>query len=86
MNFEEYGINPADITPGVPRNPFNQDAADILATFKPAVVSFHFGLPEPAPVEQVKSWGAIVLSSATTVAEAIWLEENGADAIIAQGA
>src|SRR5207244_10062362 len=34
----------------------------------------------------VKAAGAIVMSSATTVKEAIWLEENGADVIIAQGA
>jgi nitronate monooxygenase len=36
-------------------------------------------------VASVKAWGAKVLSSATTVAEAQWLEAHGADAIIAQG-
>jgi nitronate monooxygenase len=49
------------------------------------VVSFHFGLPAPALVQRVKAWGARVLSSATTVEEALWLEAHGADAIIAQG-
>ena len=34
---------------------------------------------------RVKSWGAKVLSSATTVDEALWLEAHGVDAVIAQG-
>jgi len=48
-------------------------------------VSFHFGLPEPRLLEAVRAWGARVLSSATTVAEALWLERQGVDAVIAQG-
>ena len=52
---------------------------------RPPVVSFHFGLP-PAPLlEAVKATGAMVLSSATCVDEARWLEAHGADGIIAQG-
>jgi nitronate monooxygenase len=57
----------------------------VLAEFQPPVVSFHFGLPEPSLVARVKEMGAIILASATTVAEARWLEERGVDAIIAQG-
>src|SRR5260370_17442614 len=53
---------------------------------KPDVVSFHFGLPEKALVERVKTAGSLVISSATTVKEARWLEDHDADAIIAQGA
>ena len=49
------------------------------------MVSFHFGLPAPELLARVRSWGAKVLSSATTVDEARWLEAHGADAIIAQG-
>src|SRR5437588_13023853 len=52
----------------------------------PEVVSFHFGLPHQALGKRVKAPGCIVMSSATIVKEAIWLEENGADVIIAQGA
>jgi nitronate monooxygenase len=48
-------------------------------------VSFHFGLPATDLLERVKSWGATVLASATTVKEAQWLESHGADGIIAQG-
>ena len=57
----------------------------MLSVFKPAVVSFHFGLPAPELLARVRSWGAKVLSSATTVEEALWLEAHGADAVIAQG-
>ena len=57
----------------------------MVAEFRPAVVSFHFGLPAPELLAQVKAAGAKVLASATTVAEAVWLAQHGADAIIAQG-
>jgi len=58
----------------------------LVEELKPEVVSFHFVLPEQALLERVKAAGCIVMSSATIVKEAIWLEENGADVIIAQGA
>lgn len=57
----------------------------MLAEFRPAVVSFHFGLPSPELLDLVRAWGAKVVSSATTVAEAVWLEAQGVDAVIAQG-
>ncbi len=59
---------------------------ELVEELKPEVVSFHFGLPDPALLGRVKAAGAVVMSSATTVKEAIWLEENGADVVIAQGA
>src|SRR5438445_17862 len=59
---------------------------ELVEELKPEVVSFHFGLPDQALLKRVKAAGCIVISSATIVKEAIWLEENGADAIIAQGA
>lgn len=83
--YTEFGVDPASIPSGPGRQPFNEESAAIVETFRPAVVSFHFGLPEPELVERVKRAGAKVLSSATTVEEALWLEQNGADAIIAQG-
>jgi nitronate monooxygenase len=84
--YEEYGIIPANIDPrGPARTPFNDGAADLLEEFKPAVVSFHFGLPSDSLLTRVKSMGAKILASATTVEEARWLERRGADAIIAQG-
>jgi len=83
--FAEYGIDAASISVGPRRSPFNAEAADALADFKPAVVSFHFGLPAADLLARVRAWGAKVLSSATTVDEARWLEARGVDAIIAQG-
>jgi nitronate monooxygenase len=82
--LEEYEIVLGDAsTPS--RTPFNAAAADVLEAFKPAVVSFHFGLPAADLVKRVKGWGSKVLASATTVEEALWLSRSGADAIIAQG-
>jgi len=83
--YKEFGIDAATIPTGAGRAPFTAEAADVLAEFKPAVVSFHFGLPSAALLARVKTWGAKVLSSATTVEEARWLEEHGVDAVIAQG-
>lgn len=83
--FQEFGIDPQTIPEGPGRAPFSQEMADLIEPFRPAVVSFHFGLPEPDLLRQVKGWGARVLASATTVEEARWLEAHGADAVIAQG-
>ncbi len=83
--YREYGVDAAAIPAGPGRAPFNADYADALAEFRPAAVSFHFGLPAPELIARVKSWGAKVISSATTVDEARWLEAHGVDAIIAQG-
>jgi nitronate monooxygenase len=60
--------------------------AEVIEEAKPAVVSFHFGLPHESLLARVKHTGAKIYSSATTVAEARWLEDRGVDAIIAQGA
>jgi nitronate monooxygenase len=82
--YREYGLDtPTAAGPG--RNPFDAAIADLLSANPVPVVSFHFGLP-PAPLlERVRGTGAKILASATTVAEARWLEDNGADVVIAQG-
>lgn len=83
--YREYGIDPSSIPAGSGRTPFNAEAAELVEEFRPGVVSFHFGLPSRELLERVKATGAKVLSSATTVEEAGWLEERGVDAVIAQG-
>ena len=83
--YKEYGIDVATIPAGPGRAPFSPEAADVLDAFKPSVVSFHFGLPSPQLLARVRTWGSKILSSATTVEEARWLEAQGVDAIIAQG-
>lgn len=83
--YEEFGIDPAKIPEGPGRAPFTNEAAALVEEFRPRVVSFHFGLPTAALIQRVKATGAVVLSCATTVEEALWLQANGADAVIAQG-
>lgn len=68
------------------RVPFDAAMCALVEDLGPRVVSFHFGLPEPTLVARVRACGAKVVSSATTVTEAKWLEGHGVDAVIAQGA
>ena len=82
--YQALGID-AGATVGGSRAPFSAEAAEVLSEFEPPVVSFHFGLPAADLLARVRSWGAKILSSATTVEEARWLEAQGVDAIIAQG-
>lgn len=83
--FREFGIDPDGIASGAPFEPFGDAALEAIEEFRPAVVSFHFGLPPEALLARVRAFGAKILSSATTVAEARRLEAMGVDAIIAQG-
>lgn len=83
--FSELGVNPDSQTVGAQRAPYTSTQAEVLAKFKPEVVSFHFGLPNEDLLLEIKSWGSKIISTATTVEEALWLEARGADAIIAQG-
>ena len=83
--YRELGLDPAAPVNVANRAPFDAAMCALIEELKPEVVSFHFGLPEPAVVAAIKSAGIFILSSATTVAEARMLEQRGADAIIAQG-
>lgn len=83
--YEEFGLVPSEPSRGASRAPFSHEAADAIEEFRPEVVSFHFGLPASELLARVRSWGAKVLSTATTVDEASWLEARGVDVIIAQG-
>ena len=81
----EFGTDLRNAPGGAGRVPFTAEAAELLAHYRPPVMSFHFGLPTPALLQSVKDWGAVVMSSATTVEEARWLQAHGADVVIAQG-
>lgn len=83
--YEEFGLDPDAPVPAAGRTPFDDGLCELIEEFRPEIVSFHFGLPEPRLLDRVKATGAKILSSATTVAEARWLEDHGCDAIIAQG-
>ena len=55
--FAEYGIDASAIPAGAGRSPFSAEAADLIAEFRPAVVSFHFGLPPEPLLARVRAWG-----------------------------
>jgi nitronate monooxygenase len=83
--YQAHGIDPQSVGSGLGRAPFSLESLKLMGQFKPAVVSFHFGLPKAEWVQQLKTWGVQIWSSATTVQEAQWLEQQGVDAVIAQG-
>jgi len=83
--YDELDVDTRNVPSGPGRAPFSREIADALGEFAPPVVSFHFGLPAADLLDRVRAWRPKVLSSATTVEEARWLEARGVDAIIAQG-
>jgi nitronate monooxygenase len=82
--YEALGLEPSGET-GPARHPFDAASAELVEALRPAVVSFHFGLPSEELLQRVRATGAKIISSATSIAEARWLENAGVDAIIAQG-
>lgn len=83
--YNEFGLDPPLATGQSEVLPFDDARCTVVEQINPEIVSFHFGLPEPALLARVKAAGCRVMASATTVAEARWLEARGADVIIAQG-
>jgi len=84
--YRELGLDPDAPVSAANRAPFDAAFCEVVEELKPEVVSFHFGLPDKPLLDRVKAAGCIVISSATTVKEAVWLESHGVDAVIAQGA
>lgn len=84
--FQELGLDPNMSVNAANRAPFDAQMCELVEELKPEAVSFHFGLPDKALLQRVKAAGAVVIGCATIVKEAVWLEQNGADTIIAQGA
>ena len=82
--YDKLDLGPLPTPSASPRT-VTREHLEMLERMQPEVISFHFGLPDPAVVEALKSTGALLMSSATTVAEARYLQENGVDFIIAQG-
>jgi nitronate monooxygenase len=82
--YAELGLGPVP-NPGDVSTHFDETMLETVLRLRPEVVSFHFGLPQPAMVDALHDIGCVVLSSATTVREALLLEERDADAIVAQG-
>jgi nitronate monooxygenase len=83
--YVELGLDPDQSVPVAARAPFDDEFCELVLDLRPRVVSFHFGLPDKNLLLRVKDSGAKIISSATSVDEARWLEERGCDAIVAQG-
>ncbi|HEY4117900.1 MAG TPA: nitronate monooxygenase, partial [Byssovorax sp.] len=83
--FAELGLDASVPRTAPGRAPFDEATCDLVCELAPEIVSFHFGLPDEALVARLRKASIKLLSSATTVAEARWLEDHGCDAIIAQG-
>jgi nitronate monooxygenase len=83
--YQELGVDPAAPIPNSNRSPFDSAFCQVVEELQPEVVSFHFGLPEASLLHRVQRAGCRVVCSATTVKEAVWLEEKGVDAVVAQG-
>jgi len=84
--YAEFGLSPADADKGPTRAPYSAAMGEILLEYRPKVASFHFGLPDEALLAPLRAAGILIVSSATTVAEARWLEARGVAAVVAQGA
>lgn len=77
------GLPPPTLPP-LPRNPFDGQLQAVLDE-RPPVFSFTFGVPKPAQLAALRERGIFVIGSATTIAEAVRLAEDGVDAIAVQG-
>ena len=83
--YREHGIHSDEVPAGAGRLPFSEVSLEVIRPYQPPIVSFHFGLPKADWLDEIKTWGGKVWSSATTLEEALWLEAQGADAVIVQG-
>ncbi|AQP45203.1 NAD(P)H-dependent flavin oxidoreductase [Tessaracoccus flavus] len=83
---EEFGVREV-ASMGSERRPFGEEALAAVTTASPTIVSFHFGLPAKPLLAELKRRlpDTFIASTATTVDEARWLEENGAQMVVAQG-
>ena len=83
---DSLSVSPVRSVPEGPHHPdFGAQLAAVCAE-RPDAVTFHFGLPDAASLEQVRRSGAAIGCTATSVNDAMLLEEAGVDFIVAQGA
>jgi nitronate monooxygenase len=85
-HFAQFGAKP----PTVLREIYetfveNEPMLAMLLEERPAIVSFHFGLPSPEWIRQFRAAGIVTLACATSLEEAALCERAGVDAIVAQG-
>ena len=83
--YRELGIADLPSHGEDPWGTFTEEKLNLMLDLRPKVVSFHFGLPSGSMARALQEVGVVVMCSATTVQEAVWLDESGVDVIIAQG-
>jgi nitronate monooxygenase len=84
--FVELGATPPVALDEIYRTFIGDDEAfALLLEQRPAVVSFHFGLPTTAQIAALRQAGVYTMATATSVHEARIIEQAGIDAIVAQG-
>ena len=65
--------------------PGYEDLIDLLIEESVPVISFTFGIPEAGIVSRLKSKGSVLIGSASSVEEAIQVEQSGLDMVVVQG-
>jgi nitronate monooxygenase len=84
--FAEFGATPPQALREIYASFVGNDAMlAVLLEERPAVVSFHFGLPDAAALGALRDRGIVTLATATSPDEALRIERAGVDAVVAQG-
>lgn len=81
--FAEWGIAPPALAAATPHDFAEQ--AEALIEAAPPAFSFVFGVPDAAILERCRSRGILTMGTATTVEEAVALDQAGVDVIVATG-
>ncbi|MFD0985605.1 NAD(P)H-dependent flavin oxidoreductase [Methyloligella solikamskensis] len=85
-SFESFGSEPPAALREINTSFLIDEAMlDVLLEQRPPVISFHLGLPQPEKVAALKKTGAILVASATNLAEGEAAVAAGMDAVVAQG-
>jgi nitronate monooxygenase len=85
-HFARFGAEPPAALTEIYRSFLDDEAMfELLLAERPAVVSFHFGLPKQAHIDALKAAGIVLFTSATSLEEARQIEAAGIDVIVAQG-
>ena len=84
--FQEFGAEPpAELVAPYKSILEDPEKQQVLLETAPAVVSFHFGLPDSEFVRRLQEFGSVVMACVTTVSEALQAQVTGVDAVVAQG-
>jgi len=84
--FQRFQAEPPELLREIYRSyVVDRDMQQVLLETRPAVVSFHFGLPESDHIKRLKANGSFVIANVTNLPEAKLAEQSGVDAIVAQG-